>query len=100
MSTKSPTINLVARDLADADAHLVEALELVNGRVPGYVTDKLIAVSDYLWVLHREPAPADDALSRVKVIQCARGGEFNPPYGSRRDWESGWKAGHKAGVAS
>jgi hypothetical protein len=48
MSTKSPTLDLVARDLADADAHLSEALALIEGRVPDSIVDKLIAVSGLL----------------------------------------------------
>lgn len=43
------TFDLVARDLADAQAHVSEALTLVEDRVPADIIDKLVAVSGYLW---------------------------------------------------
>jgi len=42
------TLDFVGRDLADAKAHIDEALELVACRVPGHITDKLHTVSFFL----------------------------------------------------
>jgi hypothetical protein len=39
-------LELVARDLADAEAHIDEALALVEGRVSAEITTTLIRVSN------------------------------------------------------
>lgn len=52
-------------ELASADLHLVAALDILNERAPGYLTDKLIAVSDWCWCQRRQPAAADTALARI-----------------------------------
>jgi hypothetical protein len=43
-----PTLDLVARDIADADAHLSEALTLLAGRVSREITDTLIEMQQTL----------------------------------------------------
>lgn len=63
---------LTETELASADLHIVAALDILNERAPGYLTDKLITVSDYLWQQRRFDCAADDALARVRVIQRAR----------------------------
>jgi hypothetical protein len=45
---KSPALNLMVRDLADADAHLIEALALINGRVPRTFSRQLLTLSECL----------------------------------------------------
>ena len=63
---------LTETELASADLHIVAALDILNERAPGYPTDKLITVSDYLWQQRRFDCAADDAWARVCVIQRAR----------------------------
>lgn len=60
MPTKVPKLS--ESDVASADLHLVAALDILNGRAPGYLTDKLIAVSDWCWCQRRRPAKADTML--------------------------------------
>jgi hypothetical protein len=55
-ATLSPTIDLVARDLADAHAHIGEALALIVGRVPDDIINKLSVVSISLWATMNEDA--------------------------------------------
>jgi hypothetical protein len=69
MSTRR---SLSESDSANADLHIIAALDILNERAPGYLTDKLITVSDYLWQQRRFDCAADDALARVRVIQRAR----------------------------
>jgi hypothetical protein len=57
-------------DLANADLHVVAVLDILNERAPGYLTDKLIAVSDWCWSQRRLPAAADTALARIHA-RCA-----------------------------
>jgi len=61
---------LTESDLASADLHLVAALDILADRAPGHLTDKLVAVSDWLWTQRRLPAPADNALARIPA-RCA-----------------------------
>lgn len=67
-SKKSPTLGLVARDLADAHAHIGEALALIAGRVPDDITDKLIEVSGLLWCQCGGEAPAKYIMRNLRDI--------------------------------
>lgn len=68
MPTKVP--KLTESELASADLHVVAALDILAERAPGYLTDKLVTVSDWCWSQRRQPASADAALARIPA-RCA-----------------------------
>jgi hypothetical protein len=65
-----PIRPLAESDLASADLHIVAALDILNERAPGHLTDKLVTVSDWCWTQRRQPAGADAALARIPA-RCA-----------------------------
>lgn len=63
---------LTESELASADLHVAAALDILADRAPGYLTDKLVAVSDWCWCESRLPAgAAPDALVRAHLARCS-----------------------------